>query len=155
MLFDNKYMDLALEEAKKAYEAGEVPVGAVVVSNNGEVISKAHNLCEYKSDPTMHAEIIALKDACAKLGCKYLINCDLYVTLEPCPLCAAAISIYRIKSLYYGAYDSKFGAVESVTNFFCSKNSMHHPEIYSGIKSKEASELMKDFFKSLRANKNK
>jgi len=150
MLFDNKFMDLALKEARNAYNAGEVPVGAVIVSDRGEIISKAYNLCETNKNPTMHAEMLAMSKASSKLGSKYLVNCDLYVTLEPCPLCAAAISMYRIKSLYFGALDPKFGAVESVTNFFHSKNSMHHPEIYSGIKSKEAAELMKDFFKSLR-----
>lgn len=150
-MIKNKFMLLAIEEAKKAFSNDEVPVGAVIVdSKSGEVISQKHNSCEKAKSPIMHAEILSLMDASIKLGQKYLINCDLYVTLEPCALCSAAISMYRVKRLFYSCYDKKFGSVESGVKFFNSSNCFHTPEIYSGILEKESSLLMKSFFKRLR-----
>ncbi len=150
-LKQTRYMEHAIKMAKKGGILQEVPVGAVVVErNSGLIIAKAHNKVESKKSPLYHAEIIALTLASKKLGSKYLSECDLYITLEPCPMCAAAISMYRIGRLYYGAKDSKFGAVESVSNFFNSKNCFHRPEIYSGIYEETNSLLMKDFFRYIR-----
>lgn len=153
-MFQNSYMKRALDLAKLAFECSEIPVGAVVVDKNGVIISEAYNLVEKEQSPTSHAEILALKRASEYLQSKYLNDCDLYVTLEPCPLCAAAISMYRIKRLFYACQDYKFGAVESAGNFFNSKNCLFKPEIYSGINSYEASILMKEFFIKIRS-KNK
>lgn len=153
LMLNNKFMQIALKEANKAFSKGEVPVGCVIVhSHTGEIISKSHNLCESKNSPLMHAEINSLLAASRKFDKKYLDECDLYVTLEPCAMCAAAISMYRIKRLFYSAYDTKFGAVESGVRFFSSKNSFHTPEIYSGILEQESALLMQEFFKQLRKN---
>jgi len=150
-MFDNKFIKLALEKAKEAAARGEVPVGAIVVERKtSKVISAKHNLSETKKSPIHHAEILALTEATEILGTKYLSNCDLYVTLEPCPLCAAAISMFRIGRLFYGASDSKFGAIESGSKFFSSPNCHHRPEVFSGICAEESSKLMQDFFKKLR-----
>ncbi|MDX1923938.1 MAG: nucleoside deaminase [Rickettsiaceae bacterium] len=150
----NKFMQLALQMAAKAFEAGEVPVGAVIVRRiDGKIIAKAHNLVESKQSPIKHAEIIALNIASKKLKTKYLQDCDLYVTLEPCPMCASAISMYRLGRLYFGAKDPKFGAVESVTNFFASKNCFHKPDIYSGLYEENVTLLMKNFFRIIRDQK--
>jgi tRNA(adenine34) deaminase len=153
-MFQNKFMKKALDIASIAYLSGEVPVGAVIVdSNTDEIISYAHNQCESLKMPINHAEFLALQEAAKKLDSKYLNDCDLYVTLEPCAFCASAISMFRIRRLFYAANDPKQGAVESASNFFNQKNCFYKPEIYSGINSEEASIMLKKFFLSIR-NKN-
>jgi tRNA(adenine34) deaminase len=138
-------MDLAIEEAEQAGCAGEVPVGAVVVCA-GEVIARAGNRTVADNDPTAHAELIALREANRALGSERLSGCDLYVTLEPCAMCAAAISFARIRRLYYGAADEKGGAVESGVRFFAQPTCHHRPEIYGGISATRAAALLRDFF---------
>jgi tRNA(adenine34) deaminase len=138
-------MDLAIEEAEQAGCAGEVPVGAVVVCA-GEVIARAGNRTVADNDPTAHAELIALREANRALGSERLSGCDLYVTLEPCAMCAAAISFARIRRLYYGAADKKGGAVESGVRFFAQPTCHHRPEIYGGISATRAAALLRDFF---------
>ena len=145
---DNKYMKSALQEAKKAYDKGEAPVGAVVVKA-GKIIARAHNLREIRKDPLAHAEILAIKKAAVKLDAWRLSDCDLYVTLEPCPMCAGAIIQSRIKSVYYGADDPKAGAAGSIINIF-EKDFNHKVEVYQGIMEEECSEVLKNFFKELR-----
>lgn len=147
----NKYMALAFEEAEAAAARGEIPVGAVIVdSKSGEIISSAGNYVEARNDPTAHAEIVAIQRACQKLRSKRLPECDLYVTLEPCPLCATAISFARIRRLYYGAYDPKSGGVDHGPQIFQSKSCHHCPEIYSGYEERRSKKLLQDFFKKLR-----
>ena len=143
-----KYMEYALEQAKKAYSLGEVPIGAVVVKN-GEVIASAHNLCEYLKDSTAHAEILAIKKASEVLGDFRLTGAELYVTLEPCPMCAGAAINARISEIIFGASDPQKGALGSVTNLY-SFNFPNKPTIFSGIKEKECIKLLKEFFKSKR-----
>jgi tRNA(adenine34) deaminase len=143
-------MSLALDEARLAAERGEVPVGAVALDEQGTVIARAGNEVEASGDPTAHAELLALRRAAVALGESRLTGCDLYVTLEPCALCAAAISMFRIRRLYYGAYDPKGGAVEHGPRLFEQKTILHKPEIYGGIAEREAGELLKEFFKDLR-----
>ena len=153
-MIKNIFMERALELAEIAFEQGEVPVGAIVVEGKtGKIISESHNLVEKYKNPSFHAEIIALQKAQEIKNSKYLDDCDLYVTLEPCPLCASAISLYRIKRLYFGAYDIKSGAVESVTNFFHQKNCFSKPEVYSGLYHDKSSNLMLKFFEKLRIEK--
>jgi tRNA(Arg) A34 adenosine deaminase TadA len=143
-------MDLALAEAEAAGLSGEVPIGAVVVSAGGEVLAKAGNRTMAMRDPTAHAEVLAIREACAKLGSERLTGCDLYVTLEPCAMCAAAISFARIRRLYFGAPDTKAGAVEHGPCFFAQPTCHHAPEIYGGIGEARASELLKRFFAARR-----
>jgi tRNA(adenine34) deaminase len=143
-------MDLAFAEAEAAGHLGEVPIGAVVVSANGEVLAKAGNRTLQLRDPTAHAELLAIREACARLGSERLVDCDLYVTLEPCAMCAAAISFARIRRLYFGAPDAKGGAVEHGPRFFAQPTCHHAPEIYGGIGEARASELLKRFFASRR-----
>ncbi|WP_289032482.1 nucleoside deaminase [uncultured Roseibium sp.] len=146
----NNFMDLALEEAQKAAARGEVPVGAVLV-HEGEILARDGNRTLEYSDPTAHAEVLVIRQACQKLESQRLPDCDLYVTLEPCPMCAAAISFARIRRLYYGAADEKGGAVDHGTRFFCQPTCHHMPEVYSGISERAAAGLLKDFFQSKRA----
>ena len=143
-------MDLALAEAEAAGRAGEVPVGAVVVSAAGEVLASAGNRMLASRDPTAHAELIAIREACAKLGSERLTDCDLYVTLEPCAMCAAAISFARIRRLYFGAPDPKGGAVEHGVRFFASPTCHHVPEVYGGIGEARAAALLRRFFAARR-----
>jgi len=150
-MFDNEYINLALEEANKAFQLGEVPVGAVIVDSlQKKVITAKYNLCETAKNPLAHAEILAINEACLLLDTKHLTNCDLYVTLEPCSLCAAAISFARLRRLYYAASDPKFGAVESNYSFYNSPNCFHKPEIYSGIGKEKSVNMLKKFFVNLR-----
>ena len=142
-------MDLALKAAENAGNAGEVPIGCVITRNN-EVIATAGNRTLTDRDPTGHAEIVAIREAAAKLGSERLVDCDLYVTLEPCTMCAAAISFARIRRLYYGAADAKGGAVESGVRFFSSPTCHHVPEVYPSVGETEAATLLKDFFKARR-----
>ena len=143
------FMDDALTEARAAQGASEVPVGCVVV-RDGAVIARAGNRTLRDRDPTAHAEILAIRQAAARLGSERLVDCDLYVTLEPCAMCAAAISFARIRRLYYGAPDSKGGAVENGVRFFASPTCHHRPEVYGGIGESVAAALLKDFFKARR-----
>jgi len=143
------FMALALAEAEAAAQKGEVPVGAVLVEG-GAVVASAHNLTLTLPDPTAHAEMLVLREAAARLRRDRLAGCDLYVTLEPCTMCAAAISFARIRRLYYGATDEKGGAVESGVRFFHQPTCHHAPEVYSGIGEARASALLKAFFRARR-----
>jgi tRNA(adenine34) deaminase len=144
-----KYMLEALEEAKKAYDLGEVPVGAVVVKD-GEIIGRGHNLTETQKDPTLHAEMIALRQAAQHLGGWRLIGCDMYVTVEPCSMCAGAIVWSRIEHLYIGTMDPKGGACGSVFNIPQEPRLNHYVEIETGIMQQECQDIMKTFFRELR-----
>ena len=140
------YMQTALDEARAAAGRGEVPVGAVIVSPAGEIVARAGNRTRELNDPTAHAEVLAIRSACEKLGQERLTDNDLYVTLEPCPMCAAAISFARIRRLYYGAGDPKSGGVAHGARVFAHPQCHHAPEIYDGIGSAEAEALLKEFF---------
>jgi tRNA(Arg) A34 adenosine deaminase TadA len=139
-------MDLALAEAMRARDLGEVPIGAVVTSPGGEVLASAGNRTLALRDPTAHAELLAIRAACAELGSERLADCDLYVTLEPCAMCAAAISFARIRRLYFGAADPKGGAVEHGPRFFAQATCHHAPEVIGGLAEAKAAALLKDFF---------
>ena len=143
------FMDLALEEARAAQAAGEVPIGCVVV-RGGSVIASAGNRTIADRDPTAHAEILAIRDAARALGSERLTDCDLYVTLEPCAMCAGAISFARIRRLYYGAGDPKGGAVDSGVRFFAQPTCHHAPEVYSAVGEEASAVLLRDFFKARR-----
>lgn len=145
----NPYMSIAIQEAQQAAQIGEIPVGAVIVRNN-IIISRAHNLRETEGIATAHAEILAIEAACKILGRWRLDDCDLYVTLEPCPMCAGAIINARLKRIFFGASDKKAGAVGSVVDLLRMKAFNHTPEIYEGIMEEECRELMDIFFKNLR-----
>lgn len=138
-------MGLALGEAQAAAAEGEVPVGAVIV-RDGHVLAAAHNRPRALLDPTAHAEVLAIREACRTLGQERLTGCDLYVTLEPCALCAAAISFARIRRVYFGAADPKGGAIEHGPRFFGQPTCHHAPEVYGGIRESEAAALLRDFF---------
>jgi tRNA(adenine34) deaminase len=142
-------MDDAIAQARMAGTAGEVPVGCVIV-REGVAIARAGNRTVADGDPTAHAEMLAIRAATAALGTPRLVECDLYVSLEPCPMCAAAISFARIRRLYYGAADPKGGAVESGVRLFASETCHHRPEIYGGIGEQEAAALLRDFFAARR-----
>ena len=141
----NRFMQTALAEARAAGERGEVPVGAVLVLN-GEIVAQAGNRTRAENDVTAHAEVAVIREAARKLGQERLTGADLYVTLEPCTLCAAAISFARIRRLYYGADDPKGGAVESGVRFFAQPTCHHAPDVYSGLSGTEAAQILKDFF---------
>lgn len=143
------FMDRALEAARAAAARGEVPVGAVVVKN-GEVIATAGNRMRELADPTAHAEILALRAAGAALGSERLIDCDLYVTLEPCTMCAGAISLARVRRLYYAAPDEKGGAVDHGVRFFTQPTCHHAPDVYGGLAETEAKDMLVGFFKGRR-----
>jgi tRNA(adenine34) deaminase len=143
------FMSLALDEARAAAEAGEVPVGCAIV-RKGQVIARSHNRTLVDHDPTAHAEMLAIRKAAAALGSERLTGCDLYVTLEPCAMCAAAASFARIRRLYYGTDDPKGGAVEHGVRFFESETCHHRPELYGGIAATEAGDLLRDFFQARR-----
>lgn len=144
------HMDLALDEARAAALRGEVPVGAVVVSPEGAVVARAGNRTRELADPTAHAEMLAIRAACAALGTERLTGHDLYVTLEPCPMCAAAISFARIRRLYYGAGDPKSGGTGHGARVFAHPQCHHVPEVYDGIAAGEAERLLKMFFEEKR-----
>lgn len=143
------FMNEALQQAQAAIMLNEVPVGAVIVKDN-RVIASAHNLNNRDYDPTSHAEIKVMRAACEYLKSSRLDGCDLYVTLEPCPMCAQAISIAKIRRLYFGAYDTKGGGVVNGARIFQQKSCFHIPEVYSGIMEEECSVLLKKFFQSKR-----
>jgi tRNA(adenine34) deaminase len=142
-------MDLALKAAENAKKSGEVPIGCVIVLDS-EVIATDGNRTLTHRDPTAHAEILAIRKAAEVIGSERLVDCDLYVTLEPCTMCAGAISLARIRRLYYGASDPKGGAVESGVRFFASPTCHHVPEIYSAVGEREAATLLREFFKARR-----
>lgn len=147
----NQYMVRCLELARQAFENDEVPIGAVIVNPaNGEIIAEAHNLSEHSEDATAHAELLAIRQACEKLKTNRLRGMDLYVTLEPCTMCAAAISFARIENLYFGAYDIKGGAVANGVKFFDSPTCHHRPNVNGGILQDECSQILKNFFKGKR-----
>jgi tRNA(Arg) A34 adenosine deaminase TadA len=140
----------ALAEAVAAAAAGEVPVGAVLVDAAGDIAAAAGNRVERDRDPTAHAEMLVLRAGAARLGVKRLAGCDLYVTLEPCPMCAAAIGLAHIRRLYFGAYDPKGGGVEHGPRIFDQPTCHHRPEIYGGIGERAAADLLRKFFKKRR-----
>jgi tRNA(adenine34) deaminase len=140
----------AFEQAEAAAKRGEVPVGAVIVDAQGKFIAKAGNQTLELKDPTAHAEILAIRMAAQTLGSERLIDCDLYVTLEPCAMCAAAISFARIRRVYFAAGDEKMGAIENGPRFFTQPTCHHAPEVYSGIGETEAQNILKQFFRTRR-----
>jgi tRNA(adenine34) deaminase len=142
-------MSAAFDEARAAAARGEVPVGAVV-TRDGAIIARAGNRTIGDSDPTAHAEMLAIRAAAAKLGSQRLAECDLYVTLEPCAMCAGAISFARLRRLYYGAGDSKGGAIAHGPRFFSLPTCHHAPEVYDGIRESEAGDLLRKFFAARR-----
>jgi cytidine deaminase len=140
------HMDRALHQARLAAARGEVPVGAVIVAPDGSVLTEAGNRTRESCDPTAHAEVLAIREACALLGQERLAGHDLYVTLEPCPMCAAAISFARLRRLYYGAADPKSGGVAHGARVFAHPQCHHAPEIYDGLAEAEAAALLREFF---------
>ena len=143
-------MRMAIDEARAAANAGEVPIGAVVVGPDGTVLAKAGNRVTGPKDPTGHAELIAIREAAAKLGSERLEGCSLYVTLEPCAMCAQAIAFARIARLYYGAEDEKGGGITVGARIFSQPTTHHRPEIYGGILEVESAQLLRDFFRARR-----
>ncbi len=148
---NNKFMELAFEEAEKALDKEEVPIGAVVVFQ-GKVVGRGHNQKETKQDPTAHAEMIALKKAARKLESWRMPDCEVYVTLEPCPMCIGAMLQARIKKLVFGAFDEKGGAVGSLYNLADDDRLNHRIKVVSGVEAKRSSRMLKEFFNKLRAN---
>lgn len=147
-----KPMQYALEEAERAFLKNEVPVGAVIVDSlTKKIIASAHNEMEKRKDPTAHAEILAIQMACLKKGKGRLEDCDMYVTLEPCPMCAQAISFSRFRRLYFGAYDPKGGGIDHGAKIFNASSCHHVPEIVGGLEEKRCSQLLVDFFKEKRS----
>lgn len=149
---EEKFMKEALRQAKKAAAIGEVPIGAVIV-RDGKIIARGYNKRETKKNALLHAEIIAINRACKKLGGWRLIGCDMYVTLEPCPMCSGAIINSRIENLYFGAYDEKSGCAESVINLFEPSLFNHDVSVQGGIMEKECAVEIREFFKNLRKKK--
>jgi tRNA(Arg) A34 adenosine deaminase TadA len=148
---NSSYMELALAEAEAAAAAGEVPVGAVLVDGDtGEVLAAAGNRVESGHDPSAHAELLVLRAAAAKRASPRLGGCDLYVTLEPCPMCAQAISFARIRRLYFGASDAKGGGVENGPRIFAQPTCHHRPEVYGGMDKSRAAALLREFFSARR-----
>ena len=154
MTEQEKYMKEALKQAKKAYEKGEIPVGAIIVKNH-KIIARAYNEKEYKLDTTKHAEILAIQKASKKLQTWRLTDCDMYVTLEPCSMCAGALIQSRIKKVYIGTMDLKTGACGSVLNLLKDYTFNHKVEIETGILQEECEKILKQFFKELREKKHK
>lgn len=147
-----EFMKEALKEAKKALKKQEAPIGAIIVKD-GMIIARGHNLRESKQDSTLHAEIICIKKACKKLGSWRLEDCDIYVTLEPCPMCAGAILQSRIRNVYFGAFDPKAGAAGTLINILENDCFNHRANVFGGILKEECSSLLIDFFKELRHSK--
>ncbi|MEL0151531.1 MAG: nucleoside deaminase [Rhodobiaceae bacterium] len=145
------FMQMALDEAQAAAQAGEVPVGAVLVGKDGNILAQTRNQMRALNDPTAHAEILAIRTACEKLGNERLMGCSLYVTLEPCPMCAGAIAEARIAKLFYGAADIKGGAVDNGVALFDQKSCHHKPQVIGGLRESDCAALLKTFF-ALRRN---
>jgi len=143
-------MDLALAEARAAAARGEVPVGAVVLGPDGTLLAQAGNRTEADSDASAHAELLALRAAAQALGSPRLVGCDLYVTLEPCPMCAAAASLFRVRRVIFGAYDPKGGGVEHGPRIFEAASCLHRPEVVGGVREREAAALLRGFFAARR-----
>lgn len=143
-------MNVALEEAAKALERGEVPIGAVIVENFGNIVARAGNETRARLDPSAHAEVLAIREACTVLKTERLVNCDMYVTLEPCAMCAALIANARIRRIYFAASDPKSGGIQQGARIFDRKQTHHVPEIYSGIGEEKAAELLRNFFSKKR-----
>lgn len=143
-------MAMALAEAEAAAAAGEVPVGAVLVGPDGAVLARDRNRVEERHDPTAHAEILVLRAAAARLGTPRLVGCDLHVTLEPCPMCAFAASLARVRRIYYGAEDPKGGGIDHGPRVLASSSCHHRPEVYGGIAATRAAELLQAFFRARR-----
>lgn len=148
------FMEIAFEEAQAAAARGEVPVGAVLVGADGQILARAGNRTEEKNDPTAHAEILAIREAAAHLGSPRLVGADLYVTLEPCAMCAAAISMARLRRVIFGAYDPKGGGVEHGGRFYTQPTCHHAPEVIGGVGEARARLLLKSFFQDRRPEKN-
>ena len=146
----SQYMEMALEDAKSAALRGEVPVGAVIVSKDGKVLARAGNRVVELSDPTAHAEMLAIKSATNSMKNERLLDCDIYVTLEPCPMCATALSFARVRRIYYGAEDVKSGGVDNGVQIYEATSCHHRPEVYGGISEHISADLLKDFFKGRR-----
>jgi tRNA(Arg) A34 adenosine deaminase TadA len=144
------YMNVALEEAAKALERGEVPIGAVIVENFGNIVARAGNETRARLDPSAHAEVLAIREACTVLKTERLVNCDMYVTLEPCAMCAALIANARIRRIYFAASDPKSGGIQQGARIFDRKQTHHVPEIYSGIGEEKAAKLLRNFFSKKR-----
>jgi tRNA(adenine34) deaminase len=144
------FMNVALEEAAKALERGEVPIGAVIVANSGNIVARAGNETRARLDPSAHAEVLAIREACTVLKTERLVNCDMYVTLEPCAMCAALIANARIRRIYFAASDPKSGGIQQGARIFDRKQTHHVPEIYSGIGEEKAAELLRNFFSKKR-----
>ena len=144
------YMNVALEEAAKALERGEVPIGAVIVENFGNIVARAGNETRARLDPSAHAEVLAIREACTVLKTERLVNCDMYVTLEPCAMCAALIANARIRRIYFAASDPKSGGIQQGARIFDRKQTHHVPEIYSGIGEEKAAILLRNFFSKKR-----
>ena len=157
LIFENRfeYMKIALREAEKAGDIGEVPVGALIVSPNGKILAKAYNLVEKKKNSLFHAEMLAIQKAMKKVGEKYLMKCSMFVTLEPCPMCATAISLAKIGNLYFGGFDVKGGAVVNGVRLYENAKNIFKPKVFGGICEEEAKSMLKMFFKELREKKNK
>ncbi|MCH1413175.1 MAG: nucleoside deaminase [Rhodobacteraceae bacterium] len=149
MMF-RSYMNVALEEATKAFERGEVPIGAVIVENFGNIVARAGNETRARLDPSAHAEVLAIREACTVLKTERLVNCDMYVTLEPCAMCAALIANARIRRIYFAASDPKSGGIQQGARIFDRKQTHHVPEIYSGIGEEKAAKLLRNFFSKKR-----
>jgi tRNA(Arg) A34 adenosine deaminase TadA len=143
-------MNVALEEAAKALERGEVPIGAVIVENFGNIVARAGNETRARLDPSAHAEVLAIREACTVLKTERLVNCDMYVTLEPCAMCAALIANARIRRIYFAASDPKSGGIQQGARIFDRKQTHHVPEIYSGIGEEKAAKLLRNFFSKKR-----
>ena len=154
MTIEEKWMEKAIEEAKKAEAKLEIPVGCVIVKD-GKIIARSHNQKETKLDTTKHAEIIAIQKASKKLGAWRLLDCEMYVTLEPCPMCAGALIQSRIKKIYIGTMDEKTGACGSVLNLLQDYEFNHKIEVETGIRKEECEKIIKEFFKKLRKTKKK
>ena len=151
----DKYLLLTITEAKKAYNKNEVPIGAIIVSDNGVIISKAHNLIQQHHNATNHAEILAINKACKKLKTKYLKGYSIFTSLEPCAMCATAISLCKLDSLYFASEDKKTGAIINGVKLYKNQPGLYIPKIYCNIKKQESEILLKQFFKKLREdNKN-
>ena len=146
----NNFMNIAIDMANTANDLGEVPIGCVIINGNNEILAKCYNTVILDSDPTAHAEINAIREACQKINSDRLINCSIYITLEPCIMCASAISKAKIKRLYYGADDLNFGSVNGKFNFFQSDNCNYIPEIYDNIAKSECENIINNFFKDKR-----
>ncbi len=146
----NQFMELALKEARLAKERDEVPVGAVIIDKNNNILASNGNRVIELSDPTAHAEILCIREATRKIKNERLIDCTIFSTLEPCTMCSSAISLARIKKLFFGAYDNKTGAVESGIKYFQTSSCNHKPEFYGGFKEKDSKSILNSYFKMKR-----